>query len=173
VRDASRDKGQAAATIGHLVGRAFVRGDLAAARDGLTRALAADLALEDVVYYALWVRLLERQLRAPSDGAPARVFSSVVDDGKWTAKLAAFGAGRLRGEELVAAARTLSQRTEGLFYAAMDRRISGDAKGSEDGLRQVAASPALDLMEMGFARDLLGGGSPQVGGPLPKDVKLP
>ena len=50
--------------------------------------------------------------------------------------------------------------------------FAGDAKGSDDGLRQVVASSALDLMEMGFAKDLLGGPKGQLG-PLPKDVKIP
>ena len=40
---APRDKRQAAATIGQIVGRAFVRGDLAAARDGLVRGIGAEL----------------------------------------------------------------------------------------------------------------------------------
>src|SRR5258705_7653454 len=65
---APRDKRQAAATVGLLVGRAFVRGDLKGARDGLARGIAADLEAEDLVYYALWVRLLERQLHQQTDG---------------------------------------------------------------------------------------------------------
>ena len=43
----------------------------------------------------------------------------------------------------------------------------------EDGLRKVLAGSALDLMEMTFARDLLGGPKAQVGGPLPRDVQVP
>src|SRR5262249_52713714 len=87
---APRDKRQAAATIGQLVGRAFVKGDLKAARDGLQRGLAADLDNDDLVYYALWVRLLERQLKVPSDGAAERVLASAVDSGRWTGKIAQF-----------------------------------------------------------------------------------
>lgn len=64
------DKHQAAQTIELVIGRAFVRGDLAAARDGLQHAIAADLDSDDLVYFALWVRLLERQLRVPTDGSP-------------------------------------------------------------------------------------------------------
>jgi hypothetical protein len=156
-----------------MVGRAFVRGDLGAARDGLSRALAADLPTDDLVYVALWVRLLERQARVPSDGTAARVLTTVPDDGRWIARIAQFGAGRIKGDDLVAAAKTPTQRTEATFYSAIEKRIAGDAKASEDGLRRVLQSPALDLMEMAFARDLLEGPKAQVGGPLPRDVQVP
>ncbi len=167
------DKRQIAATLGQLVGRAFVRGDLPAARDGLARALAAELDGDDLVYYALWVRLLERQLHRATDGVPQRVFNSVVDDGRWTGRLAAFGAGKIKADELIASAKTPTQRTEALFYAAMDRRASGDAKGADDALKQVLSASELDLLEVGFARDILSGTHAQIGGPLPSDVALP
>jgi hypothetical protein len=167
------DKKQIAATLGQLVARAFVRGDLMAARDGLSRALAAELDSDDLVYYALWVRLLERQLHKPTDGTASHVFSSIVDDGGWPGRLAAFGAGRIKPDDLIASAKTQTQRTEALFYTAMDRRASGDAKGSDDALKQVIAGSGLDLMEVGIARDLLSGSRAQLGGPLPPDVALP
>ena len=167
------DKKQIAATLGQLVARAFVRGDLTAARDGLTRALAAELDSDDLVYYALWVRLLERQLHKATDGTPARVFASIVDDGGWAGRLAAFGATKIKADNLIASAKTPTQRTEALFYTAMDRRVSGDAKGSDDALKEVVAGSGLDLMEVGIARDLLSGSRAQLGGPLPADVPLP
>ena len=37
-------------TIGQIVGRAFVKNDLAGARDGLSRGLGAELPREDIVY---------------------------------------------------------------------------------------------------------------------------
>src|SRR5262249_45187700 len=80
---APRDKRQAAATIGQIVGRAFVRGDLVAARDGLARGLAADLGREDIVYYALWVRILEKQQRAATDGTAERVLLQADSDPRW------------------------------------------------------------------------------------------
>jgi hypothetical protein len=167
------DKKQIAATLGQLVARAFVRGDLVAARDGLSRALAAELDSDDLVYYALWVRLLERQLHKPTDGTASHVFSSIVDDGGWPGRLAAFGAGKIKPDDLIASAKTQTQRTEALFYTAMDRRVSGDSKGSDDALKQVIAGSGLDLMEVGIARDLLSGSRAQLGGPLPSDVALP
>jgi tetratricopeptide (TPR) repeat protein len=167
------DKAQATQTIELVVGRAFVRGDLASAREGLQRALAADLADDDLVYFALWVRLLERQLRLPSDGTPDRVFASVTDDGRWVATLARFGEGKLKGDDLVARSKTPIQRYEALFYAAMDRRAAGDTKGGDDLLRQVVAGTGLELNEVSLARDILDPSKSQVGGPLPPDVSIP
>jgi tetratricopeptide (TPR) repeat protein len=176
------DKNQSSLTIGQLVGRAFVRGDLAAAREGLTRAIAADLDNDDLVYLALWVRLLERQQHVPTDGTPDRIFAVVLpqrpgeNDAKWTTKLAEVGAGKLAAAALLGAAQTAPQRTEALFYAAMDKAASGDKAGEMEALRQVIGASAVQLMEVSFARDLLDGqnGQPaQVGGPLPSDVRVP
>ncbi|HEY8089667.1 MAG TPA: hypothetical protein VIF09_17525, partial [Polyangiaceae bacterium] len=167
------DKKQATQTIELLVGRAFVRGDLPTAREGLQRAVAADLADDDLVYFALWVRLLERQLHQASDGAPDRVFSSVTEDSRWVANLARFGEGKLKGEELMARAKTSIQKYEALFYAAMDHRAAGDTKGGDDLLRQVVAGTGLELSEVALARDMLDPAKSQVGGPLPPDVAIP
>jgi hypothetical protein len=166
------DKHQAAQTLEILIGRAFVRGDVAAAREGLQRALAADLDGDDLVYFALWVRLLERQLHVPPEGSPDRVFASTPDDSRWVATLARFGEGKLRGDELVARATTPIQRYEALFYAAMDHRASGDKKGGDELLRQVVAGTGVELSEVMLARDMLDPAHAQLGG-LPSDVVLP
>jgi tetratricopeptide (TPR) repeat protein len=167
------DKRQATQTIELLVGRAFVRADLPSARDGLQRAMAADLADDDLIYFALWVRLLERQLHLPTDGTPDRVFSSVGDDGRWAATLARFGEGKLKGDELVARAKNPIQKYEALFYSAMDHRATGDTKGGDELLRQVVLGTGLELSEVTLARDMLDPGKSQVGGPLPPDVSIP
>ncbi|MDB5218666.1 MAG: hypothetical protein JWO86_6593 [Myxococcaceae bacterium] len=172
---APRDKHQAAATIGQIVGRAFVKSDLAGARDGLARGLGAELPREDLVYYAMWVRVLERQQKASSasgDGIAERVLSDASGDPRWIGRVAAFGAGKLKAQDLIAAAQTPTQKTEALFYTAMDRRIAGDAKGADDALKQVITSPGLDLMEVALARELLSGARAQIGGPVP-EVGLP
>lgn len=169
---APRDKRQAAATIGQIVGRAFVRGDLAAARDGLARGQGAELGRDDIVYDALWVRLLERQQRAKNDTTAERILLGASEDPRWIGKIAAFGAGKIKAADLVAAAQTPTQKTEALFYAAMDRKISGDTKGADEGLKQVISSPGLDLIEFSLAREILGGARAQVGGPVP-EVGLP
>jgi tetratricopeptide (TPR) repeat protein len=169
---APHDKRQAAATIGQIVGRAFVKGDLAGARDGLSRGLAAELPREDIVYYAIWVRVLERQMKSNTDNSAERVLVDAASDPRWIGRVAAFGAGKIKAQELVAAAQTPTQKTEALFYTAMDRRIAGDAKGSDDALKQVINSPGLDLMEVALARELLSGARAQIGGPVP-EVGLP
>ncbi len=169
---APRDKRQTAATIGQIVGRAFVRGDLAAAREGLARGQVAELGREDIVYDAVWVRLLERQQRDASDQTAERILLSASDDPRWIGKVAAFGAGKIKAAELAAAAQTPTQKTESLFYVAMDRKASGDAKGADEGLKQVLGSPGLDLVEFTLARDLLGAGHAPALGPVP-EVGLP
>ena len=170
---APRDKRQAAATVGQLVGRAFVKGDLKSARDGLQRGLSAEVEADDLIYYALWVRLLERQLRTPTDGIADRIFTASLDNGRWVGRLAAFGAGLVKAEDLLEAAKTPSQKTEALFYAAMDRRAAGDAKGADLGLKQVMAAGGVDLIEVAITRDLLSGPKSEVGGPLPPGIALP
>jgi tetratricopeptide (TPR) repeat protein len=167
------DKHQATQTIELLIGRAFVRADLPAAREGLAWALAADLDADDLVYFGLWVRLLERQLRLPSDGEPDRVFSSIPDDARWVAVLARFGEGKLKGDELVARATTPIQRYEALFYSAIDHRVAGDTKRGDEMLREVIAGTGMELSEVGLARDILDPGRTSGGGPLPPDLVLP
>jgi tetratricopeptide (TPR) repeat protein len=169
---APRDKVQVSATLGVAIARAFVRGDLAAAREGLERSLMAELDDGDLVYHALWVRLLERQLRQKPSAAVDRVFATIADDGRWIGKLAAFGAGKIKADELVRSAKTEVQRTEALFYSAMDRRASGDTKGADEALHQVISSPGVDLIETQMARDLLGGASASLG-PLPSNISIP
>jgi tetratricopeptide (TPR) repeat protein len=185
------DRRQVAQTIELQIGRAFVRGDLAAARDGLERALGTDLDADDLVYFALWVRLLERQGRVTTDGAPDRVFASIADDGApskaggppspprqsdrqaWVAPPARSAAGRHTAAEHDPRATTPIQKYEALFYSAMDRRASGDTKGGDELLRQVVAGTGLELSEVSLARDLLDPTRTQVGGPLPPDVQIP
>ena len=169
---APHDKHQAAATIGQIVGRAFVKGDLAGAREGLARGLSAELPREDLVYYAMWVRVLERQQKATGESVADKVLVDASTDPRWIGRIASFGAGKLKPQDLIAAAQTPTQKTEALFYTAMDRRVAGDSKGADEGLKQVIASPGLDLMEVALARELLSGARAQIGGPVP-EVGLP
>lgn len=170
---APRDKRQAAATIGQMVARALVRGDLAGAQGGLHRALAAELGREDLVYNAAWVRILQRQQK-PRDVDPTaeRVLTQAADDPRWIGKVAAFSVGKLSAEQLLAAAQTPPQKTEAVFYAAMEKKLAGDAKAAEKMLGEVVRSPGLDLMETGLAREILAGPRAVLGGPVP-EVGLP
>jgi hypothetical protein len=101
------------------------------------------------------------------------VFSSISDDGRWVAALARFGEGKLKGDDLIARAGNPIQKYEALFYAAMDRRASGDTKGGDDLLRQVVAGTGLELSEVNLARDILDPRRALVVGPLPPDVLIP
>jgi hypothetical protein len=159
-----------------------VKGDLAGARDGLDRGLSAELGRDDVVYYAAWTRFLERQTKAPPNGGGSGVavgpseaektLSDAATDARWIGKIAAFGLGKLKAEQLLAAAQTPTQKTEALFYVALDKKVTGDAKGGDELLRQVIASPGIDLMEYSLARDILAGPKASLGGPVP-EVAVP
>jgi tetratricopeptide (TPR) repeat protein len=167
------DKRQIAATLGQVVARAFVRKDLLAAHDGLTRAIAAELGDDEVVYYALWVHLLEKQLKRSNDPTPDRVFASIPDDGHWVGKLAAYGSGKLHASDLLGLARTKAEKTEATFYQVMDARTSGQSDPGDAGLRSVLRGDGVDLMEEVIARELLLRDSGEPPPPLPAGIKLP
>lgn len=169
---APHDKSQASATLGITVARAVVNNDLKTARDGLKRAIAADLADDDLIYIALWARVVEKQTKAQPDGNAEHVFASVLDDGRWIGRLAAYGTGRIKGEELLTSAKNPAQKTEALFYVAMDRRAAGDLRGAEADLKKALSIGGIDLMEVSIARDLTAGPRAVVGGPVP-EVGLP
>jgi len=172
-----RDKPQIAATVGQMVARSLVASDLAGAREALSRAAAAELSLDDLVYYALWVRLIERQRpKAAAAGLSSaeRVLLEVASDPRWLGRIAAFGVGKIGADDLQAAAQTPTQKTEALFYAAMGRRIAGDTKGASALLRQVVSAPGVDLMEASIARDMLRVDSEgRVAADVPADIDLP
>lgn len=166
--DAARaNQGQLRATILDAASRALTRGDLDAARDAVRRAIDASLSDEDLVYPALWLQLLEKKLRVPSDGTAEEAFSAVEESSGWPAKLRAWARGKLNDQELVAAARDRAQQTEAAFYVAMANNGFESPK-----LKQIAESP-VDLMEVGIARDLVAQGKPPVAVQLPPDVALP
>ncbi len=151
---ATKDKRVLASVIGQVIARAFVRKDLPTAQGALARALSADVDAGDLVYCALWVRLLEKQLKAPPEGSADRLLGAGTDDVRWVGRVAAFGAGQLKGADLVGLAKTRAQKTEALFYLAMEKRIAGD-RTEADTLKQVPPEGGIDLAEYAMARDLL------------------
>ena len=168
----AHDKKQAAATVGQQVARALLRRDLRLAQAGLNRGAAAKLEREDLVYYALWTRLLERESKQPTDGLAEKLLAQTEGDPRWIGRVAAFGLGKLPAADLLQAAATPAQRAEAFFYGAMERRLRGDTKAAEEGLRKTLDQGGLDLMEVGLARDLLSDDKGVLGGP-PPDVGLP
>jgi tetratricopeptide (TPR) repeat protein len=167
------DKNQVSQAVGLLLGRALVRGDLAAAREWLRLAVSLDVDDWDLVHYALWTRILERQGHAVSDGAPDRVFAAVPDDHRWVSLLARYGEGKLKSAELLARAVTPAHKGEGIFYEAMERKTNGDAIGEKELLRRVLAEAGInEAMEL-VVRGFLDANGPQADVPLPPDVAIP
>jgi tetratricopeptide (TPR) repeat protein len=170
---APAEKTQVSRTVGALLGRALVRGDLPAAREWLRLAVGVDAEDGDLVHYALWTRILERQRHVVSDGAPDRVFAAVPDDRRWASLLARYGEGKLNLDELLARAATPEHKSEGFFYEAMERRANGDASGEKDLLRHLLARAGLsETLEL-VVRGLLDRGVSWADAPLPPDVAIP
>jgi tetratricopeptide (TPR) repeat protein len=169
---AGQDKRELAATVLDAAQRAFLRKDLAAARAAVNRGLAGELADDDLVYAALWLLFTEKDAKARSDGTAARALASIKDDGRWSSRLSLWGLGRLKDADLVAAARTVGQKTEASFYTALGRKVAGDG-AADKALAEVAKSPAIDLIEVQLARDLLAGPSRFSNGPTPPGVAIP
>jgi tetratricopeptide (TPR) repeat protein len=165
---AAADRPTLGAAMLDAVGRALVRRDLVAARAALKRGIEGDVSEEDLVYGGLWVSLLERETKAPSDGTVERALRAGAKS-QWTSKLSAWANGKLSDADLGAAAQSASQRVEAAFYTAMARKVAGDPS-AEQRLRQVAGAPVIDLLEVQLARDLT---APHVRADLPGGVKLP
>jgi cellulose synthase operon protein C len=161
------DKHELTATLLDAGARALVLGDAGEAKVTVDRALSSGLADEDLVYVAIWVQLVQKSLHLSPDATGTRALASIRDDGRWIGRLASWGLGRIKDGELASSARTVSQKTEASFYLAMARRAAGDVAGGETGLRDVAKSPAIDLVEVQLARDLLAGPARNLTGPPP------
>jgi hypothetical protein len=170
---AASDPSQLSATITDAARRALTRRDLPTARGALARAVDANLPPDELVYIALWLGLLEKQLAVPTDGAVEDAYAGMDEAPGWSGKLRAWGRGKLPDNELLGSARDAAQRTEALFYVTMRRRVSGDTSADSE-LEKVASSEAVNLVEIGIARDLLAlrAGAEQ-GLKLPAGLNLP
>lgn len=167
----SSDPTQLTATVLDAARRALTHADLGAARRAAQRAVAAGLASDDLVYVALWLQLVEKKLNVPSDGTVEEAYAGVDENSGWPARLRAWARGKLSDQELANAARTPSEKTEATFYAAMLKLQTG-TDSSKD-LERVAQSPAIDLVEVSIARDLLAREKTNPDYKLPANVKLP
>lgn len=167
------DSGQLSATVIDSARRALTRRDLQSARAAVEHAVESSLPPEDLVYVALWLRLLEQELAVPSDGSVEDAFAAMDDARGWSGSLRAWGRGKLGDTELFGVARDAAQRTEALFYTAMARRVRGDQSADAE-LEKVARSEAVNLVEIGIARDLLAlRAGTETGLKLPAGVSLP
>jgi tetratricopeptide (TPR) repeat protein len=152
--EASRgDVRQMTATVLEAARRGLIRGDLPATREAARHAIDANLAPDDLVYVALWLRILEHKLKVSSDGTVEEAFAKIDEEDGWAARLRSWGAGRLTDDQLMSAARSRVEQTEANFYAAMAAYAMNDARAAER-LDRVAKSEAIELVEVGIARDL-------------------
>ncbi|HEY1954094.1 MAG TPA: hypothetical protein VGH28_00730 [Polyangiaceae bacterium] len=149
------DKVQLAATLALMASRALAAGNLTASRDALRRAVGADLSDDDIVYFALWERALERQLGAVTDGVADRVLGSIGENGTWASSLAAFALGKITGPALIASAPSPSKQAEATFYVALDERSKGQRAAAEQGFKQVATGAGVDLIEAELAKQMI------------------
>lgn len=170
-RAALDDKQQVAVLAVDEAARALSNNDVEAGRAALNRALEAQLDEDALVYVALWLLLTEKATNTKSDGSALKALSTIRDE-RWLGRLASWGLGKLKDEELIGAARVSYQKTEALFYAAMAKRIAGEADESEASLRAIAKSSNIDLVEVRIAKDIVNPPKPFSGG-LPKGAKLP
>lgn len=150
--------------------RALILGDLRTARDSVRRAISADLPDEDMVYAALWLKLLEQRMKVVSDGTADEALSQIDTGNGWTSKLAAWGRGKLSAQDLLRAATSRTEKVEAKFYTAM---MNPNEERAADELRQVAVSEAIQLVEVTIARDLLSTRERLPKPKLPRNVQLP
>jgi tetratricopeptide (TPR) repeat protein len=170
---AAADARELGATILDAGRRAITRGDLAIARAAVQRGVESSLPAEDLVYLALWLKLLEKELAVPSDGSAEDALSDMEDATGWIAKLRAWGRGKLTDSELVAQAQNRVERTEASFYVAMARRARGDQAAYAE-LAKVARAETVNLVEIGIARDLVAlRAGAETGIRLPPSTDLP
>ncbi len=167
--EASRgDTLQLEATVMDSARRGLITGDLAMSRSAVQRAIEMNLPTEDIIYTALWLLLLERQQGTGTDGTVEEAFSAAQGAGGWTSKLRDWAQGKVGATELVAEAQGTVQQTEAEFYIGM---IETGAERSSR-LQKVASSPAIDLVEVGIAQDLVAQERPMKIR-MPDTVKLP
>ena len=129
--------------------------DVTAGRVALARAMQTSIDDDDLVYVALWVQLLERQVKEKSGGEDltAKALRSIKTGPSWTSKLAQWGLGKLDDPSLLAHARDASQRVEAAFYVAMRKHVQGDPLAIAE-LQKIAKGPAIQLVETHIAQEM-------------------
>ncbi len=152
-------------TLTDMARAALVLGDVRLGRMATQQALDLGLPAENSIYIALWQQLLERRAESQPDGLTREVLSRAGKASGWLGTLRLFGLGEIKPDALLGAASGIPEKAEAEFYLAMSR-----APGERSELKKVALSPAVDLIEVNIAQDLLSEGSVF---PLPTHVKIP
>lgn len=116
------------------------------------------------VYFALWVQVIAQRASASLDREITMVFDDEARGDSWSARLAAFGAGQLDYDGLLAAAHERGEQAEAQFYQAARLLGSGDAAGARRLLEAVLQSGMVNFYEYAMAQELLAaaGAAPQV-----------
>jgi tetratricopeptide (TPR) repeat protein len=172
--DAGRsDSGQFTASILETSRMALTHGDLSSAKIAIREAKLGGLMPEDEVYIGTWLRILERQKHDVGDWTVEDVLGNLDEISMWPARLRAWTLGQIEAKSLSDSAATPAQRTEALFYRAMQSRIDGNSSESSELLEQVVKSPSVELVELTIARDLLRAAAAQPAPKLPTNVTLP
>jgi len=148
------DRDVLGATVLQTVARALVQRDLDGGKAALQQGLDAEIDQEDRIYAGLWLHLLQRQTRAPTDDTTTRALAITGNRDSWVVKLATWAMGKMTDDALIAAAQNTAQKVEAEFYTAMSRRAGGDP-ATDTLLRRVANSPVIDIIEVQLAKDLL------------------
>lgn len=156
-------------TLTDMARSALTTGDLRLARQATAGADRFRLPSHDVIYIALWQQLLERRLGEPSDHLPNRLLTDATGATGWVTHVRQFGLGQLDAAGLLGRAHSAPERAEARFYAAL---TDSDSQAQTLGLSEVARGPAIDLVEVRIAKDML----ERREGPLPSfpsSVTLP
>jgi hypothetical protein len=172
--EASRNDPQQLVTVVLDLGRrALTLGDVEGSREALQVALDEKLEPEDLVYVALWSLLVEQQQKRPAAGVPREALLRTARGKGWSGTLASWALGKLSDEQLQKAAASKPERVEAAFYVALGARAHGNMTAALLGLRQVASSEAIELVEVTIARDLLNQQLQKPPPALPVGVDIP
>ena len=108
------------------------------------------------MYFALWVQAIAgRASQAPSE-AVNRTLSEQSEEPGWHGRLAAFAAGTLPYDQLLAAAENPGQRCEAHFYAGARRLAQGDTAGAREQFTAAIDTGMVGYFEYAMAQELLG-----------------
>jgi hypothetical protein len=152
---------------------ALTYSDFANGKQVLRRGLEVGLDESDLVYLAVWQRLLERRVHAGPDGAVEEALSRVHSDESWAGALRDWIRGKLDDTELAARAVTANEKIEGQFYPILAKHVLAQTDATKAGLRAVANSAGVNLIEVRIARDLLSAADAKRKVALPPGVVLP
>ena len=139
--------------LSHLV---VTEPDLALAEE-IFRSATTGLNLEHEwrVYFALWVQAIAGRATQPPSAEVTRTLNEQAAEGGWHARLAAFAAGTLAQDALLAAAENDGHRCEAHFYAGARKLAQGDVEGARAELRAAMETGMVGYFEYAMAQELL------------------